>query len=101
VADTAQKIRAALNIAVVVVHPTRFAGAASAEDVAVVQGPFVAHPKISTGAGDHFNAGFCCGLLAGGDLETALQTGAGTSGYYVRSAQSPSRDDLIGFLRSL
>lgn len=101
VADVAQKIRASLDIEAVVVHPTAFAGAASADDVAVVHGVYVQRPKISTGAGDHFNAGFCCGLLAGGDLEAALQCGVGTSGYYVRNAQSPSRDDLVTFLRSL
>lgn len=101
IADLAQKIRAAIDVSTVVVHPTRFAGAASKDDVAVVHGPFTEQPKISTGAGDHFNAGFCTGLLAGGSLEDALQTGAGTSGYYVRNAESPSLEKLIGFLRSL
>ena len=101
IAALAQDIRASLDIAYCVVHPTAYAGAASRDDVAVVHGPFTTKPKISTGAGDHFNAGFCCGLLAGGDLETALQIGAGTSGFYVRQAQSPSREDLVQFLRSL
>lgn len=100
IADVAQKIRAALDIATVVVHPTAFAGAASADDVAIVHGRYMKHPKISTGAGDHFNAGFCYGLLASNDLEVALQTGVGTSGFYVRNAQSPSLCDLVTFLRS-
>jgi sugar/nucleoside kinase (ribokinase family) len=64
-------------------------------------GPFVEKPLISTGAGDHFNAGFCLGKVIGADNETALQIGVGTSGYYVRTAKSPSMSDLAGFLRSL
>jgi hypothetical protein len=78
-----------------------YAGAASRDDVAVVHGPFTSKPKISTGAGDHFNAGFCCGLLAGGDLETALQIGAGTSGLLCAASAKPVALRLSFFLRSL
>jgi sugar/nucleoside kinase (ribokinase family) len=94
-------IREKLGISVCAVHPTAFAAAASAEDSAVVTGPFTAKPKITTGAGDHFNAGFCTGYLSGGSLAQALQTGVATSGFYVRNAQSPSRTQLSEFLRSL
>ena len=99
--ELADAIRARLEIGVVVVHPTRFAAAANAQSAVAVDGPFVAHPKISTGAGDHFNAGFCLGQLLGADLEASLQMGVGTSGFYVRNAQSPSREELAGFLESL
>ena len=39
--------------------------AADAQGEAFVNGPFTAKPKISTGAGDHFNAGFVIGRLLG------------------------------------
>ena len=97
----ASGIRNTLNISACAVHPTAFAAAASADDSAVVIGPFTAKPKITTGAGDHFNAGFCAGFLCGGDLEQALQTGVATSGYYVRHAQSPTRRQLAEFLQQL
>ncbi len=97
----AASIRARLGIGVVVVHPTRFAAAASAHDAVSVPGPWIANPKISTGAGDHFNAGFCFGQLLGADLAQSLQMGVGTSGFYVRGAQSPSRTDLTEFLESM
>ena len=42
-------------------------------------GPFVQHPKISTGAGDHFNAGFALGRTLGFDLEQSLCCGVATS----------------------
>jgi sugar/nucleoside kinase (ribokinase family) len=101
IAGIASDIRAKLGISICVVHPTAFAGAADANNVAVIQGPYTPKPKISTGAGDHFNAGFCLGVLAGGNMETALQTGVATSGFYVRNALSPSRAQLAEFLRSL
>jgi sugar/nucleoside kinase (ribokinase family) len=75
--------------------------AASAAGVVSVKGPFVEKPLISTGAGDHFNAGFCVGKLIGADDATALQLGVGTSGYYVRTAHSPAPQDLVKFLNSL
>lgn len=97
----ADAIRAKLEIGTVVVHPTKFAAAANQDGAVAVDGPFIAQPKISTGAGDHFNAGFCLGQLLGADLEQSLQIGVGTSGFYVRSANSPSREDLAEFLASL
>jgi sugar/nucleoside kinase (ribokinase family) len=66
-----------------------------------VEGPFCAKPLISTGAGDHFNAGFCLGLLLGDDLEAALQIGVATSGFYVRTAKSPTVSDLRKFLKEI
>jgi sugar/nucleoside kinase (ribokinase family) len=99
--DLASNIREKLGIAVCVVHPTQFAAAANIQTTAVAAGPFTPNPKISTGAGDHFNAGFCTGYLLGCDLAQSLQMGVATSGYYVRNAQSPTREQLADFLDSL
>jgi hypothetical protein len=60
-----------LKIDTVVIHPTHFAVAADASGSSHVVGPFTAKPKITTGAGDHFNAGFCIGRLLGLDLESS------------------------------
>ena len=90
-----------LKISGVVVHPRSFAVAAGAAGVVKVTGPFVEKPLISTGAGDHFNAGFCLGKLLRADNEISLQLGVGTSGFYVRTATSPSPSSLEEFLRSL
>jgi sugar/nucleoside kinase (ribokinase family) len=97
----AQFVHGKTNIAGVVVHPRAYAVAASASGVVKVDGPFVAKPLISTGAGDHFNAGFCLGKIIGADNEIALQLGVGTSGYYVRTAKSPTARELAEFLQSL
>jgi hypothetical protein len=101
ICDLSEAIRARLKIAICVVHPTAFAAASDGKTSVAVVGPFTPKPKISTGAGDHFNAGFCIGLLAGCDLEEALQIGVGTSGFYVRNASSPSRLQLAEFLSDL
>ena len=85
----------ALDIGTLVIHPVRYALTASQDKVDLVDGLYVADPLITTGAGDHFNSGFCLGKLLGFDNQLSLLTGVTTSGYYVRSAKSPSIPDLI------
>ncbi|MBI5393751.1 MAG: hypothetical protein HZA91_00485 [Verrucomicrobia bacterium] len=96
----AEKIFAALKLEKLVVHPTAYAIAVDAGGSALVDGPFCEKPRITTGAGDHFNAGFCLGNLLGLDKETALLIGVSTSGFYVRTGKSPGVGDLIKFLKS-
>ncbi|MBC7783083.1 MAG: carbohydrate kinase family protein, partial [Burkholderiales bacterium] len=99
--QTAQAIREELNLHCVVVHPRRGAAAAMEGESASFAGPFVERPKISTGAGDHFNAGFCLGRTLGFGLAESLCCGVGTSGYYVRTAISPSAAQLAEFICDL
>ena len=65
----AAEIRLALGVSCVVIHPRKAAAAATATESARFPGPFVQSPRISTGAGDHFNAGFCLGRVLGMGLE--------------------------------
>ena len=90
-----------LGITAVVVHPRAYAVSASADGVSSVAGPLVGKPAISTGGGDHFNAGFCIGKLMGADNDIALQLGVGTSGYYVRTGNTPNSRELAAFLQTL
>ena len=96
----ATQIRDRIKVNTVVVHPVHYALAVSAGDAAIVEGPFTAKPLITTGAGEHFNAGFCLGKLLGFDNAHSVLIGVTTSGFYVRSAKSPSLTDLIGLLRN-
>jgi sugar/nucleoside kinase (ribokinase family) len=96
----AEEVRAKLGLHNVVIHPVQYAVAASASEVKLVDGPWDPKPLISTGAGDHFNAGFCLGRLLGLNLEMSLLTGVTSSGFYVRTAQSPRIEDLIEFLQN-
>jgi len=81
-----------------VVHPVAFAVATTGGELATVKGPFIPKPKITTGAGDHFNSGFCLGKLLGFTSAEALLTGVATSGFYVKNASSPTVSDLANFL---
>jgi hypothetical protein len=99
--ETARGIRKSLNIGCVVIHPRKGAAAATAEESAQFAGPFVEQPLISTGAGDHFNAGFCLGRVLGLSLEESLCSGVGTSGYYVRTALSPTGKQLAEFVANM
>lgn len=98
-AKLATAILQRLPISTVVIHPVAFALAASKGDVKVVQGPFCAKPLISTGAGDHFNSGFCLGKLLGLDNALSLLAGVSTSGYYVRTGHSPTIPEVAGLLQ--
>ncbi len=92
-------ISAKLPLEAVVVHPRAYAVVGSAGQItANVDGPFIENPLISTGAGDHFNAGFCFGKQRGLLDDEAATAAVGTSGYYVRHAASPTLSELAGFL---
>lgn len=97
-ANMALKIQSKLKINTLVIHPVAFALAVSDGKVDLVQGPFCEKPLISTGAGDHFNSGFCLGKMLGLDNVNSLMTAVSTSGFYVRTAKSPTVSDLAKFL---
>jgi sugar/nucleoside kinase (ribokinase family) len=95
-----QQIHARLCLDTVVIHPTTYAVASGPDGAAIVQGPFEPKPLITTGAGDHFNSGFCLGKLLGFSTAVCLLTGVTTSGFYVRTGRSPAMTDLGQMLRN-
>ena len=94
----AVEISRRVAVGTLVVHPVSYALAVSQSEVSMVEGPFTPKPVITTGAGDHFNAGFCFGKLLGFDNMQSVLTGVTTSGHYVRTAQSPTIADLVKML---
>ena len=83
-----------------VVHPVTYAVAVDGGVLSTTEGPFVEKPLITTGAGDHFNSGYCLGKLLGFESAACLLTGVTCSGYYVRTGQSPFIEDLAAMLRA-
>ena len=81
-----------------VVHPVKSSCMVTKDGYCEAQGPYCECPKLTTGAGDNFNAGFVFGAIAGLSMEQMLCMGMATSGYYVRNATSPNLRQLIGFL---
>jgi hypothetical protein len=98
---TAAAIRDQLRLNTVVIHPRKGAAGADATGTAWFAGPFVKEPKLSTGAGDNFNAGFAAARLLGLNLEESLCAGTATSGFYVRNAASPTIAQLADFVKNL
>jgi ketohexokinase len=96
----AAEIARLVPVSTLVIHPVSYALAVSNGVVSLVKGPFTSKPAITTGAGDHFNSGFCLGKLLGLDNAQSVLTGVTTSGHYVRTAQSPGVSDLATMLRS-
>lgn len=96
--EMTQAIHAKLRINTVVVHPVTYAVAVSNGKVDLVDGPVITKPTITTGAGDHFNSGFCLGKLLSFDNAFSLLTGVSTSGYYVKTGSSPTVKDLAALM---
>lgn len=97
-----QALREAVRVSCVVVHPRE--GAAGADDkggACWLDGPFTRRPRLSTGAGDHFNAGFAFGRCLELPLEQCLAMAVATSGAYVRDGASPDHVRVASFLDAL
>jgi sugar/nucleoside kinase (ribokinase family) len=98
--ELCREIHLRVHVDTVIVHPTAYALASGADGASLVEGPFTSKPKITTGAGDHFNSGFCLGKLLGFPTAQCLLIGVATSGFYVRTGQSPTVADVTQFLRN-
>ena len=95
----ASRIRQDLDASCVVIHPVDSAACATRDDSWWVAGPLTENPKITTGAGDHFNSGFVTGQLLGLSPAACLILAVSASGHYVWTAKSPSLFDLDNFIR--
>jgi len=96
-----KRLRERLGIDAVVIHWSQHAVGNDSDSEVSIEVPFTDTPRISTGAGDHFNAGFCLGRLLGGDLNANIQLGVATSGYYVREGHRPTQSQLSAFIEGL
>jgi len=91
-------IREKVNLTCLVVHPVDSAAVITADQYTEVPGPYCDKPKLTTGAGDNFNAGFMFGYMNGLSLKESLRCGVGASGFYVRYARSANLKELAEFL---
>lgn len=99
VVELGRAIHRRVPVETLVIHPVPYACAISIGGVAIASGPVTLKPLITTGAGDHFNSGFCLGRLLGLENLDALLSGVTCSGFYVRTARSPTVPDLVATLR--
>lgn len=97
--ELATDIRGKVRLHMVVIHPVKEAAVACEGGSYFIAGPYTPVPKLTTGAGDNFNAGFCSGYLGGLLPEECLATGVCTSGFYVRNGRPPKQHELVDFLK--
>jgi hypothetical protein len=93
------KLLKKLTIDTLVLHSSKEAMAFSNSEQVKVDSFFTPEPKISTGAGDNFNAGFCAGQLLELDLESSVILANAVSGCYIRKGISPRLPDIVDFLK--
>ncbi|MEZ6233231.1 MAG: hypothetical protein R3B68_03480 [Phycisphaerales bacterium] len=107
VPELALSIRGAASLDTVVVHPREGAAAASVDHQGNpmppvwFDGPVARTPRLSTGAGDAFNAGFGVAQTLDLPIDQCLAIGVAASGAYVRDAANPDLPRLLAFLRAL
>jgi len=94
------KIGEALGIYCFAIHTVTEASAFSEGKYHYATGFHTPHPKLTTGAGDNFNAGFCLGLLMNLPVNEALRLGNASSGFYVREARSANFAELMNFQKT-
>lgn len=88
-----------LDVDTLLIHSVKSAcGGQRGGPVFTVAGPYCEAPKLTTGAGDNFNAGYMLGQIAGLPIEESLWLAVCNSGYYVRNAHSPDTLALVEFM---
>ncbi len=96
----AAEVRNLSKLSHVVTHFVKVAAMATPDETVAANGFFTPKPALTTGAGDNFNAGCFTAMIYGLSPITCIMLGTATSGFYVRNAHSPSRSELIDFLRN-
>jgi hypothetical protein len=96
----AEKIFESMNIEGLVLHSSKEAILISNNGFFSADSFYNKHPLVSTGAGDHFNAGFCTGLMLEAEPSTCVALAHCVSGCFVESGMSPGWKELIPFLEN-
>jgi hypothetical protein len=96
--EMAEKIYDQLNVSALVIHATRRVIGINQAGTVEADTLYVDNPVISTGAGDHFNSGFCLGQMLAFSMKHCLLLGVAVSSFYVGKGFSPSLDQVMEYL---
>lgn len=88
----------ACNVDILLIHRIKDALAYDGSELTSCDTFFTSEPKILTGGGDNFNAGFCYSTFFDIDLYGSLLLANAVAGFYVREGHSPDIDWLVNFL---
>jgi sugar/nucleoside kinase (ribokinase family) len=97
---TANELFEQMNLQQLVIHSAKEVIATDGSATFRAETFYTPEPLISTGAGDHFNAGYAVARLLELDLETSVWLANAVSGFYIRTAISPQPTDIIQFLET-
>ena len=89
-----------LGISGILIHPIDRSIYIHGQEPLTLHAPLVREPRISTGGGDNFNAGFCLGYMLDFSIEESMILGMATSGSYVKYGISPSQESVAKYLKS-
>ena len=97
--EVCERLFSALGLHAVLVHSIDRSYSITESGLVERRGTVVSRPRISTGGGDHFNAGYCFARSL--DLEEALSLDCAmtVSRLYIQSGRSPALADLIAEVR--
>ncbi len=96
----AAELQGRLGGGTVVIHLMDGACCAGGGHMAFRANRQIKRPKLSTGGGDNFNAGYAYGILQGMTPPEALTVANEVSGFYVSHGHSPNRDELIRWIEN-
>lgn len=99
-ADTGTELFKKMSLHTLLIHSSKEVIAINKEQLVAMKTFFTPMPKMSTGAGDNFNAGFCAAKLLELDPELAVVLANAFSGFYVRTGVSAETKDIIEFLQN-
>ncbi len=96
ISSDAKALQRKLGLSQVVIHSAGVSKAASDDgNEFEFRAAVCKTPKLTTGAGDNFNAGYCNGLLYGFSVQECLELAMTTAGFYVRKGRSPNVKELV------
>ncbi len=89
-----------LNLDIVLIHFSKKAAIRTKTNFYTTDTIYTENPIISTGAGDHFNAGFLSGFLRNFSIKESLLLAVINSSYYVSTGKTGTISDLDSFLNN-
>jgi hypothetical protein len=95
ITETAELLFRQLHIDELIIHQHTGSIAIHSGGMATEACVFNRNPKISTGAGDHFNAAYCFATLAGLPIAEKLRFANAYSGAYIAKGSSPALREII------
>ena len=96
-----REMRSACNVDVLLLHRIKDALACDEKEIIGFDTFFSGDPKILTGGGDNFNAGYCFSVYFDMSLSDSLVLANAVAGFYVREGHSPDKEELLSFLRKI